>query len=70
MNNYRIDNLGDGIVPGNAVNLAQLRESRPWSCRLSLGDPSGGTPSVISSTNNFVSSITKVGPSSSTDQGY
>jgi len=36
-----------------------MRENRTWVARISLGDPSGGTPSVIASTNSFVSSVAK-----------
>jgi len=36
-----------------------MRENRPWIGRISLGDPSGGTPSVIASTNSFIGSVNK-----------
>jgi hypothetical protein len=59
MNFWRIDELGDAIVDRNAVNWKQVKENRTWVARLSLGDPSGGTPSVIASTNSFITSIVK-----------
>jgi hypothetical protein len=54
MSFYKITNLSPATTVNDAPTWKQVRENRPWVARISLGDPSSGTPSVVASTNSFV----------------
>jgi len=59
LNYNKLINVVAGTTTYDTINYKQMRENRSWIARISLGDPSGGTPSVIASTNSFIGSVNK-----------